>query len=296
MNPSIAKVLHRCARGEAAAFELYDWAIAQAGSRALAGRGHAVRIPENEREDVVLDVLIKLQVQASAILERTLDKNPARRVAGLDDAAVIFAEPPPAALAEYDASLVRYVRQMLGSRWLDVTRVQARAQRNLDAVVIAETARRDAEQRQRLDQAEGGSEAQHLLEQTLDALHAAVEFAAATRRSDPELLRASFAQLVALALGTQSMSELVAEVIEQDPALITTPADQTKARERIYRRHRLARSYMAEAIDGLQAAGTLSPEGADHARAALRGVLVRRCPIAARASVTPARNDDDHAL
>lgn len=116
--------------------------------------------------------------------------------------------------------------------------------------------------------------------------------------ADFELVSTSFEQQVRLAAGDVEMKHLVDALIASEPDL-NPDTDWVRARDRLYRRHRLARQYLLAAIDELGARGEVPEDGVVAARAYVEGVLKRRAtpgspsgrPIPPSPGVSPAGDD-----
>jgi len=259
-SPILALLAH--SRGQPGGEALLDWAARLARGDVAAGT-HAFRIPEQDRDDVVSIVLLKLLGAPRRRLAAWLVRV---RLAPdvLDDPDF---HPDPATLARLDRVARRYTRKMLGSAWLDLDAHRGRDREHETDAVFVEQDRRAPP-----------GEARALYDRALNTLDGALDHVVARRRADEGLLRTSFRELVQLADGTDAWT-IVDALLAADPDL--DPADAThrrRARDRMYKRHARARGYLHEALDDLEHDGTLDPDAAEAARKLLRAVLVRRRP------------------
>lgn len=241
MTSSPFHLLARCTQEEGNVFALYDWAREQVRF-ASAPRHGPVDIPAQEAEDLVISSLIRLHDlvttgdRAGNLLVEKLLAHPDLRRQAIDLNMALDPEAP--ALHQADRLLQRYFRHMLGTAWLDQVRKQERARQ------LAEQAAEALHPSSEPPPDRSLSEARDAVER---ALHHVLEH----RQADPALLEESVRQLWQLSDGTTTLRALADEEVAADPALRDHPDGWKVARDRLYRRHRLARRYLMEAADAL---------------------------------------------
>lgn len=241
--------------------ELGAWVLELSG-RALTRTGAPVDIPEAQREDVAGDVLVHLLSAGPAIRDRLRVSHPDLAARGA------FATEPvdggSEAVAVIARVFTRYVRVMLGHRWIAIQRQRAREESLPEP---------EAEG--------GGEEGGEQLPRALEAIGAALDEVIATRAVDPDETRRTFSEIVALALGERTMEEVIAEASARGEG-----GEPRTLRDRLYRRHRLLRRYLTEALDDC----ALDAEQISTARHALAAVLNRR-PIRRASGISGAGDE-----
>lgn len=264
--------------------ELLPFIEAQFGKARARGKPVNLRgIRPEDREDLLFDVAEKLWRLAPKIRESIFANNPR------------FQAPTPNDILEANGAITVYIQEMIGTTWIDKGRRGGR-----EPVVLRDDPLPDEDGTWRdpvanlaaptPDEPGRYDNALRVLRIALDRLRTA------GRNLDVELANASFQQIVDLAGGEIDMDDLV----YQELAATGEPADEVharRARDRLYRRHRLVREYLHEQITEIEREGSEETEAIADARLALSKVLKRRVPaprpIPTPPDVSPANDDDD---
>jgi DNA-directed RNA polymerase specialized sigma24 family protein len=211
-----------------------------------------VRVPTNDQEDIVQDVLFKLVMRN-----------------------------PDLPLHAGPKAVARYVRKMLANRWLDRTKRQRRAEREANEIrsneqlpfpkpVLAaedlpssspdaESIGRDLDGRRAVDQAK----------QDLNALYLVALDARAPRYRAP--LEVAWRQMTELLYGDRSLRDIVRE---EAGGVDLDEGDFIRHRNRLFTNHKRLREALDDAVNRLERAGTWDIERADYHRRLLM-TLVR---------------------
>jgi hypothetical protein len=259
-------------RGDPAA--LVETVRMMARRRVTNQRGHVVLIPGVVQDDIVGDVLFTLVDQAGPILARIVERNPTFRNAGLCDPEASRCADVEV-LDHADRVLRDYIESMLANRYLDHVRAENRSLDLSTRLMEDEEAgfSRSSIPAPDADEDEGAV----AMDEALNALALVLDAVIERRSVDEEQTRRVFGELVDVAMGDRSIALIVDEEICTDQMLVQGDEKHWKrARERIYRRHRLLRQYLLETVDALTCEGTLGAGPAELAAAAVRKVLTRR--------------------